>query len=369
MTFSSDSYGDGLPGVVPDGGPSVPAAGNPASAAAPASASPTPAAGATTDATATPTPAGEASAPIDGSAPEPTGAETPAGQETPAESAQPFSFAGKTYKSQAEAENFLRTQSGRVDALTKRTADYASLTHAWMEYAKGLEARANGSAPAQGNPGVAKGGPTEQSKPADPNEWLDGLDWEFYGRLAKQEGPEDAAFWLARQLAERQERILDERLNAKFAPIEQDRERHELTTRTQTVFEAVALRTGDDGSYLFPELASEDPAVGQAILDIWKTLPRDLQLTERGVVLAIAEYRLANGGPPRPADAGTANGASRSASQIVREAQRTAAQPVTGSGMPRPADEGVTAEAKVRRSIREAAQPRSSDGRFLGFAE
>jgi hypothetical protein len=360
MTFSSEPSGGGLPGVMPDG-PSPAVAAAQASASAPAPAVATAAPGTP----APPSPAGEAGAPIDGTA-APTGTE-PTGSEVPADpNAPPFTFAGKQYVTQAEAENFLRTQTGRVDALTKRTGEYASLTNAWMEYANGLQkqldAAKGGQPPAQGNSSTA-------AAPDSPNAWIDGLDWAFYAQLSKENGAEYAGHWLAQQLTERNDKHVEKLLEERFKPIATERRQQEEYQRVSTTFEAAAARTDASGAPLYPELTTADEAVGQVVFDIWKSLPEQVRNTERGVVLAIAEYRLQNGGPPRPA-AGTAGGASPSPSQVLRAQEGAASQVVNGTGAPRPASSAaMSAEARVRQQIRDAGVPRAVEGRSLGFAE
>lgn len=362
MTFSGgESSGGGLPGVMPDGpAPSAPST--------PAAAAPSPGSAVPPGPPATPTPAGAAGAPADDAGVPPTG-EPPAGEAPVEGDAQPYTFDGKQYKSQADFENFVRSQNGRVSAQAKQLGEYASVSKAWIEYADSLKAendrlKAGGSAPpTQGN-----SSPTTPDQPAAP-QGLDGLDWEFYAQLSKEQGPEYAAYWLAQRLDERAEARLNERLDAVEKPRQAEQQAAAQHAKTAAAFDAVATKVDASGQPLYPELMSEDEAVANGVMGIWKSLPRELQLTERGVVLAIGEYRMANGGvPPRPA--GAANGASPSPSQVVRDAQATAAQPVSGSGTPRPAPAGpATAEARIRQSIREAGIPRSAGNVSLGFSD
>lgn len=352
----------GLPGVIPDGpAPSIPSkapASSGGSAAPPAS-------------TATPPLEGEAGAIPQGTETQPIGNE-PTGDETESQDAQPLTLAGKTYKNHAEAENYIKAQDGRVKALTGRIGEYASSANAWMEYAKAREAdvtrlRSGAPAGAPGNVQTPAAEPTAKA-PTDPNGWLDGLDWGFYAQLSKDQGAEYAGYWLAKQIANRSEQMLNERLDERFKPIEERGQVEQIVQQTHGLFSTVAARLDESGAPIYPELASEDPAVGKAVVDIWATLPREVQLSERGVVLAIAEYRLQNGGPPRPA-AGTASGASGQVLDSIQTAQATGAQTLTGTGTPRPAATGRGAvEADFKRQIREAGVPKVGDGDTrLGF--
>lgn len=306
--------------------------------------------------------------------PEPIGTE-PTGNETDPQAAQPLTLDGKTFKTHAEAENFVKAQNGRVKALTGRIGEYASSANAWMEYARTQEAEANrlrGGAQPSSAPGNAPTSTPEStaSRPADPNQWIDGLDWQFYGQLAKEQGPEYAGYWLAQRIAERQDAILNERLDARFKPYEENTAIETTVRQTHGFFDAVASRGDESGTPLYPELLEgTPPEVWKGVMDIWATLPPEIQLSERGVVLAIAEYRLQHGNPPRRAAAGTASGASVPVLESIRQAQAAGAQTLTGDGTPRPAaNPRAGAEADFRRQIREAGNPKVGDGDTrLGF--
>lgn len=367
MTFNTagSTDGSGLPGVIQDG-PAPSDSGNPASKPA------SPAAGAAPakDAPASPAPEGEATPADAADATEPTG-DVPAGEETPAEDAEPLTLAGKTFKSKTDAENYVKAQDGRVKALTGRIGEYASSANAWMTYGKQLESQLalkNGQ-PA-GEPGNAQPtttDPAPKTAPSDPNAWLDGLNWDFYEQLAREQGPQYAGFWLAEKIAERQDRMLEERLAARFAPIDQREQLEALQHKTSTLFSGIAAKVDDAGNPLYPELHTQDQEAGKALVDIWATLPDALRYTERGVVLAIGEFRLQRGVPPRPA-AGTASGASQPVLTGLRKQQAAGSTAITGEGTPRSAGKG-SAGADINRAIREAGLPvghENADTR-LGF--
>ena len=369
--------GGGLPGVIESGpapeAPSRPAAA-PSASPAPSDKGAEPGKGKP----AGPTPEGEATSPTE-DAPEIPGDE-PAVKEDEAEAEEPFTLAGKTFKSVPEAENYIKAQDGRVKALTGRIGEYASSAVSWQTYGEGLHveneslraelAKLKGGAPT-GEQGNAKAPTTaaHPEAPTDPNGWLDGLNWQFYGQLAKDEGPEFAGYWLAEKIAARMDSVLEERMAAKFGPIEQREQAQAHQSKVEGLFTGMARKVDDAGAPIYPELLTQDAEQGKALVEIWASLPPEIRDSEDGVEIAVAKYRMRHGAPRAAAEAGTASGASRSIADRIRRSQAANATTLTGDGTPRPGAPG-SAGADLNRRIREAgSQVQSEAGVLLGFRE
>lgn len=239
--------------------------------------------------------------------PKPSAVEAPDGEPTipePPGEAKPFTFAGKPFKTQAEAEQHYKSLEGRFDPIQKAaTKNYAKLVEAaklandWHEVAQRQEAELQqlraGQAPAE-------------PAASDP----EGIDWGLYAeirRVANEAGtPEKADQWLQEQ----HDRILRSEIakireEAIETPRRTAEEQAQLAQTADNLVNAMSEVTNPDGSYVFPEL--RDGKTAHEVGALWRSMGLDpqLALSEGGAVAAVMLYRGAKAlqGPapaPRP---------------------------------------------------------------------
>lgn len=238
--------------------------------------------------------------------PKPSAVDTPDGEPTvpePPGESKPFTFAGKPFKTQAEAEQHYKSLEGRFDPIQKAaTKNYAKLVEAarlandWHAVAQRQEAELQQLRGAQ------------PAAPEPAGEAPEGIDWGLYAeihRVATEAGtPEKAQQWLHEQNT----RII----NAEIARIREEaienprRAAEESAAREATagaLVEALVAAKNPDGSPAFPEMA--DGRTQYEIGALWRESGLDpaLALTEGGAIAAVALYRMAKGLRPAPAPA------------------------------------------------------------------
>lgn len=299
-----------------------------------------------------------------------------------------FKFGDIEFDSREAAEQNFKSLRGMHRAVEKkaeeaggRASENARVAHAWKAEADRLRAEiealrtgrpaAGGERPqnlgrpsngqAQPTPAVARGG--EGADPAaEAKAFRESIDWEFYHELYEQQGPQAAQWWLTDKfeahLAEREGRLLKQ-IEQRFQPFQEQQARTQELHAAADVFERMASFKDQAGDAYYPELG--DQAAVEAIARTWNQMgmPPDLKFSERGVHLAILEFRFWRDRQSGAADAGPGAHLQPSRDGGGQPAPRAAETPeppvLTGSGTPRPAAAGEDQSTQLTRRIREAA--------------
>lgn len=270
-----------------------------------------------------------------GFAPSPTDS-APAleGQETSPQAPGGFVFGGRQFRDQKHAEEYFRSQVGRVPETQRKLAMQEK---SLAEMQARMEALQNALVTYQQAGGIGQGGPGQQAQPATPQGFADELvksgDLQFISELAEEKGLAHAIYALADRfdqriqhtLADRTEQMIAERL----MPIER---RAEFTDRMNQNLSSIRQL-----AQAYPELdennkSPEAQEAQQEILEIWKSLPQDLQFgnPQRAWRLAVMEYRETHGIPSFAANPGTSGSPSARAA-LAAEASLGAPTPLDGS--------------------------------------
>jgi hypothetical protein len=228
--------------------------------------------------------------------PRPTAVEAPDGEPTipePPGAEKPFTFAGRDFKTQAEAEHWAKSMEGRYKPKeAEAAAKHAELVKAsesargWHGEAQRLQARI-----AELEAGAAQTAPQAEA----PSQ---GIDWDLYAeinRVATEAGtPHKAQQWLMEQYeAIRQADIRALREEA----IENPRREAEAWAQTEqtanTLVASMQAHQNPDGSPAFPEL--HDGKTVEEIGQLCQSMGIDPQfvLTPAGMVAAVGLYRMA----------------------------------------------------------------------------
>lgn len=215
-----------------------------------------------------------------------------AGDEPPSEPEPgPFKFAGRSFKTPEDAEKWLersrKSAEGRIKAEAKRAQkELEAREKAAIESAHAWKAEAERRAQPQDKPAAA---PTKEPE-KDP---LESLDWRSVRKLAEDEGLDAALYHGFSQFKKLMEAEVDKRLEARTKPFEQDRQAQQLQSYVTNLVHSNAelkYEEGPDaGKPVYPELSDAD-AIPE-IVRIWQTLPPQVMATDRGIHIAVVEYR------------------------------------------------------------------------------
>lgn len=214
--------------------------------------------------------------------------------------AAPFKFAGRDYKSQAEAEQSHRSLQGMFKPLQDERDYGYRAANAWMAESQRHQARVAelekqlGIQPGNGN-GHAPATPSE-SAPLSVEDLTKGIDFDAYEAVAKAGGLKHSANYLAGELmkvmAEKMLPDMEKRLQAKYAPLMDSHEGYQRAQQAEQVrAQIAALMTPDNSRAMFPEMV--DSAALTAAGQIWRQMggsDEDL-ITPRGMLSAIGLYR------------------------------------------------------------------------------
>ncbi len=321
-----------------------------------------------------------------------------------------FTFAGKQYKSQADAENRLSTLEGKLRQSTEHITGADGLTRAWITHSekqdaiiRQLSARLEGGPPAEGAaiPGApatpqsgtspkAAAAPTPESTSA---EFIKGFDWETFNGFYTDEkrGPGPALAYLADQMtqhmAKSQATAIDQirgELRPELDALAQDRQQRTAETQiTQIWSEAIQARDPQTGAVVMPELAA-DPAALQEVKNIWLTHfpPAHIQNKDQANATMWASYLIWTSQRSRQGTVAqvAATGAGSAAEAVLNAASQAAgAQATVVGGAPvsslsQPPSAGspgkpLTEEEEIKQSFREGGNLslQDPDGNPLGF--
>jgi hypothetical protein len=277
-----------------------------------------------------------------------------------------YVFAGRKYRSQADAEETLRGQSGRV-ATQQRENDY--LRHELAEMQQQMVAL-RGLVGPQGAQGASQQ-PETQAEAAQSlaDELVKSGELQFIQQIA--ENPEMGighAFYALTQALEKRMEAREANLRESvIQPITMQRDTTQAIDRSLGVTRQLAE--------FFPELdpsnqSEEAQYAQQEVLEVVKQFPPDMLIKNPEFVLGISAlaYREMNGTPTFAQQPGSSGAPSAFAAEAA-EASMPGAAPLEGSAVPRPGG-AETAQDRMRRA-KQASTPmvRSASGRALFRAE
>jgi len=319
-----------------------------------------------------------------------------------------FTFAGKQYKTQADAENRLSTLEGKLRASEEGVKSGYGLTKEWIAHSekqdaliKQLTAQIKGGTPpaegATGAPATPQSG-SPAAAPATPEaagaEFVKGFNWETFNDFYtdQKRGPGPALAYLADQMTQHMAKSqqtsiaqIREELRPQLDALASDRQKRDTDTQiTQAWNEAVQARDPQTGAIIMPELAN-DPAALQEVKNIWLTHfpPEHITNQDQANATMYSAYliwekqRQRQGTVAQVAatGAGAAAEAALNAASQGANAAATAVGAAPVSSLPQPPSavggpgKPPTEEDAVKQSFRDAGNlaPRDPDGEPLGF--
>ncbi len=242
--------------------------------------------------------------------PPPADPNAPADPTAPA--GEPFQFMGKTYKTQADAENRMRTLESKLRQTSSEREQAIKVANQWRDFHEGENARASAAAPG----GVAPSGPaadpnaqtTPQAAPQSgatpqpatpPANFAESFDWQTFSDLYSdpKRGPAYAMGFLMQSQeahASQRENALVERLRQEYGPpiaqAQQTAQQQQAATTIVNMWNnASNLRDPDSGDLVMPEL--QDPAMKEEVAKLWLTYPPEFARTEQGMWSAYLTWR------------------------------------------------------------------------------
>lgn len=241
--------------------------------------------------------------------------EPPEGAQKP-EEAKPqvkkFKFGDKEYDTIEQAEQSFRSLQGMFKPLQERATQAEQLAEkaaesarAWRQRAMELEGGIAAPTPQRPTPQVQQQSFSTSDPKADLEAALANVNGELFESLAREHGLPLAGRYLAAQvlatvndqmLPRLRQEIMDQ-LAPELEPLKQDRGFQQATQHVAGLIEQVGQYKNADGSDAFPELSDEQTVF--EIGDLWRSMdmPAELALTPKGLLQAIALYRMYRGGP------------------------------------------------------------------------
>ncbi len=274
----------------------------------------------------------------------PEGAEKKPEAEAP--KTQKIKFGDKEYSSLEEAEQSFRSVQGMFKPMQERLTSAEQLAEkaaesarAWRQRAIELEQGTAAAAPTPQRPVPQDSG--QRDAKADLEAALANVNGELFESLAREHGLPLAGRYLAAQvlatvndqmLPRLRQEILDQ-LAPELEPLKQDRGFQQATQHVADLITQVSAYKNADGSAAFPELQDEKTVF--EIGHLWRSMdmPVELAMTPKGLLQAIAMYRMYNGTTPRQAASTTA---SAEVSRPANLAPPTAGQSLEAGTAPSP---------------------------------
>lgn len=244
-------------------------------------------------------------------------AEAPKPPEAPAPTTGPVKFLGKDYKTLGEVEQVHRSLQGQFRSLTEERNYGYQQANGWKAHADRLQAEVE-SLKAQLGGGVqagqAKGRTASPGQPAQGlsvDEILGDIDTDAFETIAAEGGlPQAGKYLIAETLKAVMEKVvptlraeLSGQFDNRIKPFEETAQEAQMRSGVDQVIDSVKALQTHDGQLAFPELA--DGATLQEIGEIWRDagLPPEHALTTKGLISAVALYRLYKGLPDPSAPA------------------------------------------------------------------
>ena len=292
----------------------------------------------------------------------PEGAKKP---EAEAPKTQKIKFGDKEYDSIEQAEQSFKSLQGMFKPLQERATQAEQLAEkaaesarAWRQRAIDLESGAAAPTPQRPVPPVSEQRQASGDPKADLEAALANVNGELFESLAREHGLPLAGRYLAAQvlatvndqmLPRLRQEIMDQ-LAPELEPLKQDRGFQQATQHVAGLIEQVGQYKNADGSDAFPELSDEQTVY--EIGDLWRSMdmPAELALTPKGLLQAIALYRMYRGGQPQS----TTNTVVPEVSRPQTTAPSPAGQSLEGSGSRSPASQRGNSASTFGRSLDEA---------------
>ncbi|HUW58419.1 MAG TPA: hypothetical protein VMZ92_17410 [Planctomycetota bacterium] len=290
-----------------------------------------------------------------------------AGSAVPATVAGEYLFGGRKFRDQGHAEQFFRTQLGKVPGIEKRLAGLDQLEQENAELHRRLNLRnAEGGQgrPREATPAKPKGGWGQ--------ELIESGDLALINELAEQKGVGHALYAMAELMGERTQTLLDQtveqRVGERIGAIEKRQEFGEHMGNVMTAVRKLAPE--------YPELDEKNDSpeaveAREAILAIWRSLSPAEALgdPETSLDYAVHKYRRLNGTPAFAVPPGS--NASTSARVALAAERAAGSQAVLDEGTPsKPRPSGVprTAQEELADELGEVDRnvARGSSGMNLG---
>jgi len=257
--------------------------------------------------------------------------ELPEGAKAKGEEKKPeaskIKFGDKEYESLEQAEQSFKSLQGMFKPMQERLTRAEQLAEQAAESARSWRSRAmelEGAPPRPQQQQAETQKPTTQSSQMELEKVLGRVNGEMFESLAREHGLPLAGRYLAAQvLATVHDDMLpalrDEimaQIKPELEPLKQDRGFQQATQHVAGLIETVGQYKNHDGSDAFPEL-SDQQAVTE-IGELWVSLdmPPELALTPKGLLQAVALYRMYKGS--------TGQAASTTPSVTVSAPQRVA---------------------------------------------
>lgn len=240
--------------------------------------------------------------------------EPPPGSEKKTDSQAPekFSFAGEEYESREKAEQSIKSLKGMFKPLTQerdserqRADEAVDSAIKWREYALHLEQGGKPNSPAPQDPQAPAG--DQKVAGVDLAKILQNVDGNMFEKIAQDpdKGLPIAGRYLAASvldavvnelLPQYRQQILDE-VNKGIDPIREQQAFNDAAESVKDMFVSARGLRLNDGSQAFPEL--NDPETAFRIAEVWRNLelPAEVAMSPKGLMQAIATYRLYHGAP------------------------------------------------------------------------
>jgi hypothetical protein len=250
--------------------------------------------------------------------------------------AKKIKFGDKEYESIEQAEQSFKSLQGMFKPMQERATRAEQLAEQAAESARSWRARAMeleaNPTRAQQQPQVETQKPTTQTSQQELEKVLGRVNGEMFESLAREHGLPLAGRYLAAQvLATVHDDMLpalrDEimaSIRPELEPLKQDRGFQQATQHVAGLIDTVGQYKNHDGSDAFPELHDENTV--KEIGELWVSMdmPAELALTPKGLLQAVALYRMYKGSQGQSA--------STTPTVVVREPERMA-PPAAGASL------------------------------------
>jgi hypothetical protein len=240
--------------------------------------------------------------------------EPPPGSEKDSQAPKKFVFAGEEYESQEKAEQSIKSLKGMFKPLTQerdferqRADEAVNSAVKWREYALHLEQGQGQQTPSPAPQGTPAPAGDQKVAGVDLAKILENVDGNMFEKIAKDpdKGLPIAGRYLAASvidavvnelLPQYRQQILDE-VNKGIDPLREQQAFNDAAESVKDMFVSARGLRLNDGSQAFPEL--EDPETAFRIAETWRNLdlPAEVAMTPKGLMQAIATYRLYHGAP------------------------------------------------------------------------
>jgi hypothetical protein len=220
--------------------------------------------------------------------------------------AKKIKFGDKEYESIEQAEQSFKSLQGMFKPMQDRLTRAEQLAEQAAESARSWRQRAielEGAPPQQPQTQNVQAKPTTETSQAELEKALSRVNGELFESLAREHGLPLAGRYLAAQvlatvhddmLPALREEIMAS-LRPELEPLKQDRGFQQATQHVAGLIETVGQYKNHDGSDAFPELQDQQSVTEIGELWVSMDMPAELALTPKGLLQAVALYRMYKG--------------------------------------------------------------------------